>query len=494
MAETTPLLSEGLHFHAKRRIVPDEYVHRVLTLSLSASVAMAATAATTVYAYAFIMCEDPLHCKDDEKGAYAGSVALATGIANICGILALGPLQEAIKSNAKVGLFFWLVSRGTSVAVLAIAGKFARPISHAATDWPLVIYRSINVAFIGRIFEGFATDNLLHYNLGAVFVSVSEKPRFSRLMGTSLALFMIGMSLSPTIVGFLPSFFTSFIVALCIFAFSALYLALFVPVVEMDTQVDGADRANVTTRGFAVAFTRKALSVLHPLTILWDDKSIVLPGLAMMLHNTAQAYLFPAMMVYASLRFSFTGRENGYLISLAAGVSALYLLAIFYIIPAVRGKTKVKDDTTNGDGHASSNNSTGELDSDKADDSSWPDSIYAILSISTQLVALPCLPFATESWQLFPLVVVISLGLAAPSFIKSYGVSLAEDKPAALATLAMMESIGGLLSVAILGSVQSHLGEAVVFFWASGLLGAAVMAILASVLVQSLRRPQQSDV
>lgn len=107
------------------RIIPERYIHRVLPLALSASVAMAATAATTVYGYAVIMCADPAHCKDDERGSYAGAVALAAGIANVCGILALGPLQDAIGFHPKAGLFFWLLSRAMSVAVLAVAGKLS---------------------------------------------------------------------------------------------------------------------------------------------------------------------------------------------------------------------------------------------------------------------------------------------------------------------------------------------------------------------------------
>lgn len=104
------------------RVVPDAYINRVLPLALSASMAMAATAATTVYAYAFILCDDPLHCKEQEQGRYAGAVALATGIANACGIMTLGPLREAVKHNPKFGMFFWLLCRATSVALLAVAG------------------------------------------------------------------------------------------------------------------------------------------------------------------------------------------------------------------------------------------------------------------------------------------------------------------------------------------------------------------------------------
>lgn len=111
------------HRKVSVKVIPEQYISRVLPLALSASVGMAATAATTVYAYAVIMCANPSRCKDAEQSAYASAVALAAGIANVCGILTLGPLQDAIKFNPKAGLFFWLASRATSVAVLAVAGK-----------------------------------------------------------------------------------------------------------------------------------------------------------------------------------------------------------------------------------------------------------------------------------------------------------------------------------------------------------------------------------
>jgi len=121
--ETTPLRTTLKSVKTVYRIIPNKYINRVLPIALSASVAMAATAATTVYAYAVIICANPAHC-EGKQSAYAGSVALATAIANVCGILALGPLQEAIKTNPKAGLFFWLVSRAMSVIVLGVAGKF----------------------------------------------------------------------------------------------------------------------------------------------------------------------------------------------------------------------------------------------------------------------------------------------------------------------------------------------------------------------------------
>lgn len=50
------------------------------------------------------MCKDPSKCQGKERGAYAGAVALAAGIANVGGILTLGPLQGVVEVQGKNGL------------------------------------------------------------------------------------------------------------------------------------------------------------------------------------------------------------------------------------------------------------------------------------------------------------------------------------------------------------------------------------------------------
>lgn len=109
----------------KGQPVPSVHVdaNRVLPLALSLSLGMAATAATTVFAYAVIICADPAHCDaEDEKLAYSSAVAVATGIANLLGVLMLGPLQAAVRLNLKTGMFAWIAARAASVSVLWIAG------------------------------------------------------------------------------------------------------------------------------------------------------------------------------------------------------------------------------------------------------------------------------------------------------------------------------------------------------------------------------------
>ena len=54
--------------------------------ALLAAVALATTAATEIFAYTALLCKDPTNCRDAEKTAYAGAVAIAVGIANVCAL------------------------------------------------------------------------------------------------------------------------------------------------------------------------------------------------------------------------------------------------------------------------------------------------------------------------------------------------------------------------------------------------------------------------
>ena len=120
--ENTPLVTQKDQDEDEHVVIPEKCVSRILPLALAAAMAIAATSATSVYAYADILCADPAHCKEEEKTVYAGAVALATTIANVCGILALGPLQSFIKTRPRGGLLFWLCSRAASVMILFVAG------------------------------------------------------------------------------------------------------------------------------------------------------------------------------------------------------------------------------------------------------------------------------------------------------------------------------------------------------------------------------------
>lgn len=82
---------------------PDDAVHegtivRFLPIAFTAAFAIAATSATTIYAYAGIVCADPVRCRDEEQDRYAGIVALATTVANLFILLAVGVLRTCFSS------------------------------------------------------------------------------------------------------------------------------------------------------------------------------------------------------------------------------------------------------------------------------------------------------------------------------------------------------------------------------------------------------------
>ena len=106
----------------------------IVPIALLTALGMAATAASTVFAYAKLLCKDPTHCKDSERNAYAGSVAIASMIANGCALLALGPLERSFRKARILGLLLWIVLRSMSVVALALGGKFFEIESTSLSD------------------------------------------------------------------------------------------------------------------------------------------------------------------------------------------------------------------------------------------------------------------------------------------------------------------------------------------------------------------------
>ena len=298
-------------------------------------------------------------------------------------------------------------------------------------------------------------------------------------MGISLGLFMVGMSLSPTIAGMFENFKNSFIMALAIFAVSLVYLAIFVPTSSTPlSDPAGSPRqrsaSGQSRKPLLVSFWRSLASFWKPMHSFFDHPVLVLPGIAMLFYNAAQAYLFPAIMVHTALRFGFTGTQNGWLISLAAGTSAVYLFSIFFVGPRLKNMFQ---------------NHYAEINLNESRSCFFNrDFGFATILMIIQAIALPTMALADESWQVYPIVALIALGLAAPSFMKSYAVILVADGSAAVASFAMMESTGGLLSAILLGSWQSWVGEASVFFAAAGLVGLSVMALTVSLCARFKER------
>jgi len=96
----------------------------VLPIAFLTALGMAATATTSIYAYASLLCKNPTHCQKSERNLYAGSVALAVSIANLCSLLALGPLEKLSRTHRKLGLVLWILCRSMSVVMLALGGSY----------------------------------------------------------------------------------------------------------------------------------------------------------------------------------------------------------------------------------------------------------------------------------------------------------------------------------------------------------------------------------
>ena len=93
---------------------------QILPLAFLASIAMAATAATSFFTYASLLCKRPTMCEHEEENKYAGAVAIASFVANVCGLLILRPLEKLSRHNHKGGIAVWFGVRSMSVVMLLI--------------------------------------------------------------------------------------------------------------------------------------------------------------------------------------------------------------------------------------------------------------------------------------------------------------------------------------------------------------------------------------
>ncbi|CAD6577322.1 MAG: hypothetical protein ASARMPRED_008217 [Alectoria sarmentosa] len=436
---------------------------------------MAATAATTIFAYASLLCRDPTDCRDSERNLYAGAVAVATCAANVGGLLFLGTLERLSRENYKAALILWFVLRSMSVVVLVVGYQL----------------RSIFIALSGQLFEGLASDNLLHFNLNAIYVQSSDKERVSRLIGTSLALYMVGISVSPFAAGYFDTTLVSFIFALGLFAVSLLYLVVFVDrprpkhaskhstqtgMFAREDEISSPSSPSPQTRANLGMIFR---SVFSPLQTLYTCPAAMIPSFSLLLYNTGQAFIFPAIMVHTSLHFGFSAKQNGLLISIAHASSAVYLFFTLWAVPRVIQTLNRRKPRC----HASSLPIR------------YPrtaDAVFAVLSLTIQSTFLTVLGLANEVWQVYPIVCLFALGLATPSFIKSHALAYfpVDDAPRAIAALTMMETTGGLLAPVFLGGLQTARPGAGVLFVASGIMGASAVVFGVGALVEKTTRPQ----
>ncbi|KAI4602612.1 hypothetical protein KJ359_007829 [Pestalotiopsis sp. 9143b] len=421
----------------------------VLPVALLAALAMASTAATAYVAYAQLLCGGPASCGGDELAKYASFVAVAQGSANILGLSALGYLRRLMARNRRVGLIMWMFCRSLSAVMLLLG----------------VLADNIYVALSGRLFEGLASDNLLHFTLNAVYVQSPDQEKASSWISQSLALYMIGISVSPFVVGFFADFTISFFVAIGLFALSIVYLLF----CKTDTIVGGHIRTNEMPSGGGdeigfLKFLRKQLrTIISPLDAFKKQPRHLFIGLSLFAFNVTQSYIFSALLVYTTSRLGFGSSQNGYIISIVHSVAALYIFIQLGIAPRVAQYFRPRQ--------------TPQTPANVA----RRDLLLAVVSLAIYIVSLVALGFARHAWQIYSIAVFLAIGLPTPSFTKAYFVALFEDdeKSGALAALTTLEMMASILGPVLIGGLQSRFAASSVIFFVAAGLGGVSLGLLA---------------
>lgn len=293
---------------------------------------------------------------------------------------------------------------------------------------------------------------------------------------------MLGVSVSPFVAGLFGNFSISFLLALGIFSLSIIYLQFGVHDLDhlRNDSPNEIRRDNFTDEprsdisAWLGGWLRALISPLQPFR---KEPTYLLTGLSLFAYNVAQSYTFNALLVYSTVRFGFTGRENGYILSMAHSVGAIYIFATLFLIPRfcrLFGARAPPQPTPR---------------------NFWSkkrEVVLASLSLIVQTIALTALGLATQASDVYICTVLLAVGLPAPSFIKGYSISMfgADEKPKALAALAIMETLGSVLGPLLLGGFQSYYGvDGFVFFAASGLTSASLVLLA----VGSGLKPQRGD-
>lgn len=328
---------------------------------------------------------------------------------------------------------------------------------------------------------------MLHFNLNAVYVQTSDKTQVSRLIGTSLALYMVGISVSPFAAGCFDNVSVSFTIALALFAISLIYIVVYVDrqkprtsgyFTQIDTVAQEDENLGQGPEDSKILPTFMA-GAFSPLQSFQARPIAMIPSFSLLLYNTGQAFIFSAIMVHTSLRFGFSAKQNGFLISIAHATSAAYLFFTLFAVPRI---------TTAWRGFKESSQDS----SPSTPQPRTADALFAILSLSIQSISLAVLGLAEEGWQVYPIICFFALGLATPSFIKSHILVLfpVEDAPRAVAALTIMETAGALLAPVILGGFQSAKSGGGVIYVASGIMAASAVVFVLGILVEHMRWPR----
>lgn len=351
---------------------------------------------------------------------------------------------------------------------------------HAADRTLTAFIGNVSIVMSSQVFEGLASDNILHFNLNALYAREVDSNKTSRLIGSSLALYMIGISISPSVAGLLHNYTDSFIVSYGLFIGAFVYLFCVVKVPPLRIPIRHTD-ANPTPGVEDRRFSLKKI-VSHSLTpfyfIVQDVRSFSI-GLVLFLYNTAQSYTFSAIMVHTSTQFGFSSRENGFIITLVHIVASLYLFCVLFIAPRLakfRENGRKKDSP---------------LRSEEGDHQprTATNAILALASLTIQACALLWFGLMSEAWQVYLASVFLAIGLAFPSFLKSDFASRFDlaQRPRALASLSAMEMTGSFVAPITLGSIQTLWPGNRIFFAASGFAFLAGGILFTEIVSDQLR-------
>nr|QPP19366.1 Pen7 [Penicillium steckii] len=407
--EHTGLLDHG---NGEARKLLSYPAMRAVPIAFLVSLGIHMTATSIVWAFAYLSCEDANNCKPEESRTYAGSVAAATTLANTAGLLSLGYMKQCVQWNVRLGLALCIFCRALGVLGILCG----------------VLFQSFPCALIGQILCGLASDNLLHYILNSIYVHSESPATTSRLMGTSLACYMIGMAVGPLAAGCVPFVHWTFALAIGIFMITIAYVFIAIPSIQKIEEP-----AHVPSAG--------AATFLSPLRFFRDYPTAILFGMSLFLYNTVQGYLVNLIFIFTSVQLHYTPKDNGTLLSIIAITAAGYLMSVSFILPKIAREKQIP---------------------------LWLDLGAATISILGQAGAAMLL---TQSHQVYLAASLTAIGLATPSFIRSLVVTKLESaKSQAVAGLAAMETAGGLLSPIVLGQWQAADPGVSAFYGVAGIL------------------------
>lgn len=294
---------------------------------------------------------------------------------------------------------------------------------------------SLPVALASRLFEGLANDNVLHFALSLVYMREPDPSRLASVVRASLALFMLGVAVSPFAVSLLPGVLASFVVAVGIFAAGLGYVAT-VPFAS------NALNPEECTEGDNISRTHGAIESIRP---LFERPAVLLMISALLVCNSGMSYLFEAILIFTTSTLDLTGRDNGLIVSLASTIAPAYLMLAPYLLSKLFSRA-----------------------------SGFADFGLAAWCLFQAALGLLMLSASVSRTHVLSSMAVASAGLAAPPLTRS-GILARVDatlRAEAAAAIAWADIAGALVSPVVMGGVQTTFDPAAVLH-----AEAAVMAV-----------------